>query len=83
MINYPQTVTATGIIPCCIISDHDAIYACVSVRLPRFLKRFNPEDICVKATLPLPVVHDPDEHLIGDPQFRDPRVYSRADNSGV
>ena len=34
--NYPQKVTDTGIVPYSIISDHDAIYACINVRLPRF-----------------------------------------------
>ena len=38
--NYPQKVTDTGIVPCSIISDHDAIYACINVRLPRFQPRF-------------------------------------------
>ena len=30
--NHPQKVINTGIIPCTIVSDHDAIYACVNVR---------------------------------------------------
>ena len=38
--NHPQKVTNTGIIPCSIVSDHDAIYACVNVRLPRFQPRY-------------------------------------------
>ena len=38
--NHPQKVTNTGIIPCSIVSDHDAIYACVNVRLPRFHPRY-------------------------------------------
>ena len=40
--NHPQKVTNTGIIPipCSIESDHDAIYACVNVRLPRFQPRY-------------------------------------------
>ena len=38
--NHPQKVTNTGIIPCSIVSDHDAIYACVNVGLPRFQPRY-------------------------------------------
>jgi len=37
---HPQKVTNTGIIPCSIVSDYDAIYACVNVRLPRFQPRY-------------------------------------------
>ena len=29
LTNYPQKVTDTGVVPCSIISDHDAIYACI------------------------------------------------------
>ena len=38
--NHPQKVTNTGIIPCSIVRDHDAIYACVNVRLPLFQPRY-------------------------------------------
>ena len=38
--NYPRKVTDTGIVPCSIISDHDAIYACINVPLPCFQPRF-------------------------------------------
>ena len=38
--NYPQKVTDTGIVPCSIISDHDAIFACINVCLPRFQPQF-------------------------------------------
>ena len=34
--NYPRKVKDTAIVPCSIISDHEAIYACINVRLPRF-----------------------------------------------
>ena len=37
---HPQKVTNTGIIPRFIVSDYDAIYACVNVRLPRFQPRY-------------------------------------------
>ena len=40
IINHPQMVTNTGIILFCIVSDHDAIYACVNLRLPRFQPRY-------------------------------------------
>ena len=38
--SYPQKVTDTGIVPCSIISDHDAIYTCINVCLPRFQPQF-------------------------------------------
>ena len=38
--NHPQKVTNTSIIPCSIVSDHDAIYACVNVQLPPFQPRY-------------------------------------------
>ena len=74
--NHPQKVTNTGIIPCSIVSDHDAIYACVNVRLPRFqppykfirdIRNFK-EDVFKEdfSTLPLSVISysdDPDEQL--------------------
>ena len=34
--NQPTRVTASGIIPCSIVSDHDGLYACINVRVPRF-----------------------------------------------
>ena len=74
--NYPQKVTNTGIVPCSIISDQDAIYACINVRLPRFQPRFKPirvmknfkEDSFVEdfSTFPLSIISysdDPDEQL--------------------
>ena len=69
-------MTNTGIIPCSIVSDRDAIYACVNVRLPRFqphykfirdIRNFN-EDVFKEdfSTLPLSAIYysdDPDEQL--------------------
>ena len=74
--NHQQKVNNTGIIPCSIVSDHDAIYACVNVRLPRFqprykfirdIRNFN-KDVFKEdfSTLPLSVIYysdDPDEQL--------------------
>lgn len=74
--NHPQKVSDTGIIPCSIISDHDAVYACVNVRLPRFQPRYKyirdvksfDEELFKEdfLTLPLSMVSysdDPDEQL--------------------
>ena len=74
--NHQQKVTNTGIIPCSIVSDHGAIYACVNVRLPRFqpcykfirdIRNFNKDVIKEDfSTLPLSVIYysdDPDEQL--------------------
>ena len=74
--NHQQKVTNTGIIPCSIVSDHNAIYACVNVRLPRFqprykfirdIRNFN-KDVFKEdfSTLPLSVIYysdDQDEQL--------------------
>ena len=74
--NHPEKVTNTGIIPCSIVSDHDAIYEWVNLRLPRFqphykflrdIRNFN-EDLFIEdfSTLPLSVISysdDPDEQL--------------------
>ena len=38
--NYPQNITHTGIITCSIVSDHDAVFACVNARVARFQPRF-------------------------------------------
>ena len=38
--NYPHRITNTGIIPCSIVSDHDGIFACANVRVPRFQPRY-------------------------------------------
>ena len=74
--SYPQKVTDTSIVPCSIISDHDAIYTCINVRLPCFqlqfkhirdMKNFKEEPFVEDfSTLPMPIISysdDPDEHL--------------------
>ena len=38
--NYLQNITHTGIIPCSIISDHDAVFACINTRVARFQPRY-------------------------------------------
>ncbi len=38
--NYTQNITHTGIIPCSIVSDHDAVFASVNARVARFQPRF-------------------------------------------
>ena len=38
--NYPQNITHTGIIPCSIINDHDAVFACINTRVARFQPRY-------------------------------------------
>ena len=38
--NYPQSISQTGIISSAIVSDHDAIFACVNVQIPRFEPRY-------------------------------------------
>ena len=39
VINYPQNITHTGIIPCSTVSDHDAVFVCINVHVPRFQPR--------------------------------------------
>ena len=38
--NIPKKVTATGVLPCPEISDHDVAFIIVNVRVPRFIPRF-------------------------------------------
>ena len=38
--NMKQQVTHTDVLPALLISDHDAPYICVNVRIPRFVPRF-------------------------------------------
>lgn len=38
--NYPQCISHTDIIPSTMVSDHDAVFACVNVRIPRFQPRY-------------------------------------------
>ena len=69
--NIPSRVTHTGVLPCPTISDHDAPYACINVRITRFEPRFKIirneqqfvenaflEDV---ATLPLNIVYSTDD----------------------
>ena len=69
--NIPSRVTHTGVLPCPTISDHDAPYACINVRITRFEPRFKIirnerqfvenaflEDV---AALPLNIVYSTDD----------------------
>jgi hypothetical protein len=38
--NMPSRITYTSVLPCPTISDHDAPYACVNIRVTRFQPRF-------------------------------------------
>ena len=40
VVNSPSSVTASGVIPCSIVSDHDGVYACVNTRVPQFKPRY-------------------------------------------
>ena len=40
VVNSPTNIAASGVIPCSIVSDHDGVYACVNVRVPRFKPRY-------------------------------------------
>ena len=74
--NIPKKVTATGVLPCPEISDHDAAYIIVNVTVPRFIprfkyirneKNFNVEsfknDFSQLAFALVYAVHDPEEKL--------------------
>ena len=69
-------VTASGIIPCSIVSNHDSLYACINVRVPHFEPRYKfirdtkslGEQLFIDnfSELPLsvtPFLDDPDEQL--------------------
>ena len=43
--NIPNRVTHTGVLPCPTISDHDAPYACINVRITRFESRFKMSEV--------------------------------------
>ena len=74
--NHPSRITYTDVLPCSLVSDHDAPYACINVRIERFQPRFkyirnektfNPiafqNDF---STLPLSLIYsfaDPNEQL--------------------
>ena len=40
VVNFPQSITYTDIISCSMVGDHDASFACINVRIPRFQPRF-------------------------------------------
>ena len=40
VVNSPTNIAASGVIPCSIVSDHDVVYGCVNVRVPRFKPRY-------------------------------------------
>ena len=74
--NMPSRITHTSVLPCPTISDHDAPYACVNIRVTRFQprfkmirdeKRFNEKAFIDDfSTLPFSVVYsidDPDDKL--------------------
>jgi hypothetical protein len=74
--NMPNRITYTSVLPCPTISDHDAPYACVNIRVTRFQPRFkmirdekhfdNKAFIDDFSTLPFSVIYstdDPDDKL--------------------
>ena len=74
--NYPMRISATDVIPTSIVSDHDALFACINVRVNRYqpgykyirnMKTFDEQEfISDLNTLPLNIVYssdDPEEQL--------------------
>ncbi len=74
--NDPKRVTYTDVIPCSNVSDHDAPYACLNIRVERFVPRFKiirnergfQEEEYIRDFTSLPfsviqVVDDPEEKL--------------------
>ena len=74
--NYPMRISATDVIPTSIVSDHDAPFACINVRVNRYQPRYKyirnmktfdeQEFISDLDTLPLNIVYssdDPEEQL--------------------
>ena len=74
--NYPMRISATDVIPTSIVSDHDALIACINVRVNRYQPRYKyirnmktfdeQEFISDLNTLPLNIVYssdDPEEQL--------------------
>ena len=74
--NYPMRISATDVIPTSIVSDHDALFACINVRVNRYQPRYKyirnmktfdeQEFISDLNTLPLNIVYssdDPEEQL--------------------
>ena len=39
VVNFPQNITYNDVIPCSMVGDHDAPFACINVRVPRFQPR--------------------------------------------
>ena len=74
--NYPMRISVTDVIPTSIVSDHDAPFACINVRVNRYQPRYKyirnmktfdeQEFISDLNTLPLNIVYssdDPEEQL--------------------
>ena len=74
--NYPMRISATDVIPTSIVSDHDAPFACINVRVNRYQPRYKyirnmktfdeQEFISDLDTPPLNIVYssdDPEEQL--------------------
>ena len=40
VVNFPQNITYTDVIPCSMVGDHDAPFACIILRVPRFQPHF-------------------------------------------
>ena len=38
--NSPERITFTDVLPCPLFSDHDAVYACVNIKVTRFQPRY-------------------------------------------
>ena len=65
--NYPMRISATDVIPTSIVSDHDAPFACLNVRVNRYQARYKyirnmktfdgQEFISDLGTLPLNIVY--------------------------
>ena len=74
--NASDRISYTDVLPCPLVSDHDAVYACVNIKVPRFEKRykfirheknFREEDFIADfKTLPLSSVYgvsDPEDKI--------------------
>lgn len=69
--NNPSRVTHTDVLPCDHISDHDAPYACINIRINKFQPRFkyirNEKKLSIKdyvkdfSMLPLSLIYSTDE----------------------
>ena len=38
--NIENRISCTDILPCPLVSDHDAVYACMNIKVSRFEKRY-------------------------------------------